>query len=535
MPVIEVGPVIRVVPMIRRVISPARKRWVDSVVETRAPSGATQERHVLSPLKRLGIIFPGSAQRFRAGLITFLPFGLRAILTRKRSTSALLLTPAIALTFAIMLTLPFVSAQESKPTIRHHRVEEPDENATPPEVDQAETAMQKGDFATAEALLQKAIAAKPTDYRAWFDIGYVYNATHRQTEAIDSYRKAVAAKPDVFESNLNLGLLLAKSGDHAEAAKYLQAATQLKPTDHPEASLARAWQALGRVQESTAPQQALAAYAEATKLNPKDPDPHIAAAVLLTNQKDFDAAAREYQTAVQLDPTSKDALSGLVDLYVAQKKYSDAEAALRRLLASDPQNSAAHMQLGRVLLAEGKNSEAADEFHTALQTNPNDPHAALELGTLYVKANKDAEAEQQFRVAVHGLPQDPEPHFALGSLLMYEKKYPEAQQELLLAVRLKPDLADAYGNLAIVAAANKDYTLSLQSLDARARFLQETPATYFLRATNFDNLKAIPQAVEYYQEFLAVDGGKFPDQEWQARHRLIAIDPRHADKYEVKK
>lgn len=428
-----------------------------------------------------------------------------------------------------------VSAQESKPTIRHHRVEEPAEDTTPPEVAQAEDAMQKGDFTAAEALLQKAVAAKPTDYRAWFDLGYVYNATQRRTAAIDAYRKSVAAKPDVFESNLNLGLLLAKNGDHAEAAKYIQAATQLKPTDHPEASLSRAWQALGLVLESTAPQQALAAYAEAAKLNPKVPEPHIAAATLLSNQKDFDAAAHEYQAALQLDSTSKDALSGLVDLYLVQKKYSDAEAALRKLLASDPQSSAAHMQLGRVLLAERKNNEAAEEFHSALQTNPNDPHAAFELGTLYVKANKNAEAEQQFRVAVQGLPQDPDAHYALGSLLMYEKKFPEAQQELLMAVKLKPDLTDAYGNLAIAAAANKDYTLTLQALDTRAKFLPETPATTFLRATTFDNLKAIPQAVEYYKKFLAVDGGKFPDQEWQARHRLIAIDPKNADKYEVKK
>ena len=240
--------------------------------------------------------------------------------------------PTLVLALACATTAIGTSAQESKPTIRHHRVEEPDENASPPEIDQAETAMQKGDFATAEALLQKAIAAKPNDYRAWFDLGYVYNATHRQTAAIDAYRKSIAAKPDVFESNLNLGLLLAKNGDNAEAAKYLQAATQLKLTDHPEASLARAWQALGRVQESTAPQQALTAYAEAAKLNPKDPEPHIAAAALLTNQKAFDGAASEYLIAVQLDPTSKDALSGLVDLYVAQKKYSDAEAALRKLL-----------------------------------------------------------------------------------------------------------------------------------------------------------------------------------------------------------
>ena len=133
------------------------------------------------------------------------------------------------------------------------------------------------------------------------------------------------------------------------------------------------------------------------------------------------------------------------------------------------------------------------------------------------------------------LPQDPEVHFELGSLLLHEKKFPESQKELLIAVRLKPDLAEAYSNLAVVASSNKNYTLAMQALDMRAKFLPETPATYFLRAATFDNLKQIPQAVEYYQKFLTVDAGKFPDEEWQARHRLIAIDPKNANKYRVKK
>ena len=154
--------------------------------------------------------------------------------------------------FAVLGAPVCANAQESTPTVRHHRVVEtvPDETSSP-EVDQAETAMQHNDFTTAEALLQKAVTAKPGDYRAWFDLGYVYNATNRIPEATEAYRKAVAAKPDVFESNLNLGMLLARQGATAEAATYLKAATQLKPTTHPDESLARAWQALGRVEEST--------------------------------------------------------------------------------------------------------------------------------------------------------------------------------------------------------------------------------------------------------------------------------------------
>src|ERR1035438_1017123 len=170
----------------------------------------------------------------------------------------------LSISLTVPATLVSVAAQESKPTVRHHRVAEvvPDDSSSP-EVDQAETAIQHRDFATAESLLQKATTAKPNDYRAWFDLGYVYNATQRGTQAIDAYRKSVAAKPDVFESNLNLGILLAGQRDNAEAAKYLKAATHLKPTANPEQGLARAWQSLGRVEEDSDPPQALAAYAEA--------------------------------------------------------------------------------------------------------------------------------------------------------------------------------------------------------------------------------------------------------------------------------
>ena len=325
--------------------------------------------------------------------------------------------------FAVLLQA--AAAQQSKPTVRHHRVEEQVAESSP-EVEQAESAMQRKDFAAAEGLLQKAVTAHPDDYRAWFDLGYVYNATQRAAQAVEAYRKSVVAKPDVFESNLNLGILLARKGENTEAAKYLNAATKLKPTENAEANLAEARRVLAMVQAEVAAPQAQSA-------------------------------------------------------------------------------------------------------------GPTEGQAALELGLQYVKADKYPEAEQQLRVAVQKMPQDAEAHLALGSVLMHLKKYPEAQSELLAAVKLKPDLTGAYGNLAVVAAENKDYRLAIRALDTRAKYEPETPASYFLRATSFDNLKAVPQAVEYYQKFLAADAGAMPDQEWQARHRLIALDPKNAGKYEMKK
>lgn len=437
----------------------------------------------------------------------------------------------LAMASGDVAALPY---QQTGTTVRHHRVAET-EDAVSPEVEQAEVAMQKQDFTTAETLLKKAVIANPADYRAWFDLGFVYNQAKRTPESIDAYRKSVAAKPDVFESNLNLGVALGRQGDKAEAAKYLKAATQLKPTAHPDEGLARAWLSLGLVEESQDPQQALAAYSEAAKLNPKDPEPHLSAGLLLEQQEKFEEALREYQTAATLDPKATEPIAGLANVYSKQKKLPEAEAQLRRLLEIDPNNSAARTQLGRVLAAQGKQDEAAAALGSGASKPGGDPHGALDLGTMYVKAGNYSAAEEQLLFAVDGLPQDAEAHYALGSLLMVEKKYPEAQEELLLAAKLKPDLAGIYGNLAVVAAQNKNYTLAIQALEARAKYLPEIPATYFLRATSYDNLKDTPKAVENYKQFLATDAGKMPDQEWQARHRLMAIDPGNASRYEEKK
>jgi Flp pilus assembly protein TadD len=438
-----------------------------------------------------------------------------------------------ALTLAVAATRLFAAPQESKPTVRHHQVEEA-VTETSPEVGRAEAAIQKGDYATAEPLLKQAVAAKSEDYLAWFDLAYVYKATNRADDAIAAYRKSIAAKPDVFESNLNLGILLARQGNYPEAAKFLKAATTLKPSAHVEEGLARAWQSLGIVLGDSDPPQALQAFAKAAKYEPNNPEPHLSAGQLLEKQNQLDAAAKEYETAAQLDPKSIEPLIALSVVYTRQQKYPQAEAVLRKLLASDPQNQVVRTQLAHVLAAEGKNDEAAKELGADGKAPPDDPHAALELGTLYLDAGKLPEAEQMFRVAAQKLPNDAEVHNALGSVLMQEKKYPEAQQELLLAVKLKPDLTQAYGNLAVVAAENKNYELAIRSLDGRAKLQPETAATYFLRATSFDNLKATRQAIDYYKRFLDSDAGKQPDLEWQVRHRLMALDPGNADKYRVK-
>jgi Flp pilus assembly protein TadD len=430
---------------------------------------------------------------------------------------------ALAAFLVIGLSLS-VALHAQAPAVRHHKIVEADPNF-PPELSQAEDAIEKKDYATAEPLLQKVVAVNPNNYQAWFDLGFVNNIQGKTDDSIAAYRKSVAAKPDVFESNLNLGLMLAKNNDPG-SEQFLRAATQLKPTAHIEEGRARAWLSLAHVIEATKPEEAVEAYHQASLLQPKDPEPHLSAGALQEKLNHADAAEAEYRQALALDSKSSDALVGLVNIYMRSQRYTDAESLLRKLAADRPDDPAVHLQLGRMLAASGKKEDAIPELQLAAKLAPGDTQVKRDLGDLYLDLGKYPEAEAQYQPLLASTPKDPDLHFSLGRILLNQHKFPEAEQEFFAAAKLKPDFAEAYWNLAVAANENKNYPLAIQAADAAAKLRPEPPMSFFLRATAYDHLRNYKPAAENYHRFLEVDNGKYPDHEWQARHRLITIEPK---------
>jgi tetratricopeptide (TPR) repeat protein len=415
-------------------------------------------------------------------------------------------------------------AQSTGQTVRHHKVVEPD-SSFPPELTQAESAIEKHDYVSAEPLLKKLVASEPKNFQAWFDLGFVYNGLGNNAESIEAYRKSVAAKPDVFESNLNLGLMLAKTGQ-PDAEQFLRAATTLKPTANVDEGHARAWLSLAHVLENTKPEEAIEAYKQAAALEPKDPEPHLSAGLLQEKENHFAEAEQEYKQALAIDPSSSDALTGMANIQMRGQRYAEANPMLRKIIAMHPDDVSARVQLGRILLIIGKNDEAMAELQAALKLDPGNFNVQSDLANLYVKNKKYDQAEAQYRSLLAANASDAELHHGLGLVFLKERKYPEAQQELLAAVKLKPDFGAAYGDLATAADENKNYELAIKAADARAKFLPEIPVSYFLRATAYDHLRDYKMAAQQYHRFLEVANGEYPDQEWQARHRLIAIEPK---------
>ncbi|HLV86372.1 MAG TPA: tetratricopeptide repeat protein [Candidatus Sulfotelmatobacter sp.] len=415
------------------------------------------------------------------------------------------------------------SGANSSSTVRHTRIVEEDSGS--PDLTKAEDLIQKHDYAAAETLLQKLVAADPSSYVAWFDLGFTENGLGKMQESIAAYRKSVAAKADVFESNLNLGIQLAKAGQ-PDADQFLRAATQLKPTSHPEEGQERAWLSLAHVLEGSNPDEAIAAYRRAGTLQPKDPEPHLNAGALLEKQSKFADAESEYKQALALNPASQDALTGLANLYMRGRHFPEAEGALRKLAVIRPGDADVRIQLGRALAAEDKNDDAVAELEKGAKLAPNDLSVQRDLAELYSTTGKYDQAEATYHGLIAAHPNDAELHHDLGKSLLRQKKFPAAQQEFLIAIKIKPNFGDAYGDLAFAASENKDYPLTLKALDARVKLLPENAVTYFLRASALDHLRDVKHAVENYHLFLKAANGKYPDYEWQAQHRLIALEPK---------
>ena len=78
-------------------------------------------------------------------------------------------------------------------------------------------ALEEQRYEAAIASFTKAAESDPKDYSAFFHIGLAQSLLNRDAEAIASYRKVLELKPGLYEAQLNLGIVLLRSGE-AEAS-----------------------------------------------------------------------------------------------------------------------------------------------------------------------------------------------------------------------------------------------------------------------------------------------------------------------------
>jgi tetratricopeptide (TPR) repeat protein len=404
-----------------------------------------------------------------------------------------------------------------------------------PLLTQANEALDKHDYPTALKLLTTLTEKSPNDPHLLYDLAFTQDALDQTSSAEATYRRAIAADPKFFDPHLALGLLLARSGKLPLAHAELLQATTLAPSSEPDspALKARAFRALARIDQTANSAAASDELLQALKLSPETPDDILLSGELAEASGDPTAAEAAYRRLLAADPQNHDATAALTHLLLHQQKPDQAETLLAAALAKDPDNPTLNAQLASLYDKQGKTGQAlpiVQKLHTA---HPDDTALTRLLARLYARNQQYDEAERLYAALVAGSPKDsPDPTLLddQADTLIHLKNYAEAEALLKRAIAnpaafpSKDDLGNAASHLAFAASANNDPTVTLQALTLRGTVLANSPSSLFLSATAHDKLHHIKQATDLYKQFLSVANGQFPDEEWEARHRLITLE-----------
>src|ERR1017187_8380358 len=89
-------------------------------------------------------------------------------------------------------------------------------------------ALEDGKYEEAAQSLFKAIAADSQDYYSHFSLAMAYSYLHRDAEGIAEYRMTLELKPNLYEAELNGGILLMRQKSPADALPLFEDAAAQK-------------------------------------------------------------------------------------------------------------------------------------------------------------------------------------------------------------------------------------------------------------------------------------------------------------------
>ena len=244
-------------------------------------------------------------------------------------------------------------------------------------------AYRTGRYEEALRLLSQTTASAP-DHA---NLGAVFRALGRYTEAEAQYKQAIALNPHLAAAHYNLGNLLIDQNRMHEATVSFRAALDCE-RDH-----AEAWNGLG---------------------------------MALQRQGHLDQAADAFRSAIQCTPGWPEAYTNLGVALLGLEHCAEAEAALRQALTSSPRHAPAHGNLAAVYLRCGRPIAAEIACRAAMSLAPNEHRWLTNLAVALAMQVRHSEAETYYRQALAIQPDYPTGHGNLLFSLNYRTDLPGA-------------------------------------------------------------------------------------------------------------
>jgi tetratricopeptide (TPR) repeat protein len=298
------------------------------------------------------------------------------------------------------------------------------QGAVDPVVVKARAAVNRGQYAEAEALL-KPLTARTPDGEAALELGLFYEMMGRRDESLallgriadiqagprtspveyarlgraaralgefqlanDAYRIATEKAPNDPSLHTGWGELFLQVHNNAEAAKSFQDA--LSADDKWIPALVGMAHALLDVN----PPAAEKAVEQALALDPDVVDAHLLKARLELDKSDREAAKASIAKAKGVNPSSLDALALSGAVAYIEDRHADLQKEAGAALAINPRFSGAYRVPAELAAGNYRFEEAVALSRKALEIDPNDVRTLSALGVQLLRTGDEAEARQ---------------------------------------------------------------------------------------------------------------------------------------------
>lgn len=395
----------------------------------------------------------------------------------------------------------------------------------------AEKLLKEGKFLESIGEYKLSLADHPENEAAYFGMALAQAQASFPADAAQSYEAALKINPQLWEAEINWGMLLFSQQDFSNAVIHFRKAQNLNTKSFQSYYLAaKTLESLGR------PLEAESSYLEALPLAQEDlekADVHASLGAIYFKDKKWNESEKQLLAARQLKRSTNEAKGEFspLDLELAQLYFETGQtdksvAFLKPFADGHPEDPEVQELMARILYQKGDLEAAIKSYELAMKHQPErDRRQSLlmQLAEAYQQLGRTAEAIQLIQ-ELSKTSSDPKIHFNLGTLQLHQKEYMAAEQSFLRALQLKPDFVECYSNLGSVLMLQEKYP---EAIGAFLRFRQlrpEIPGTYFYLGIAYDKLNDAAKALSYYQRFLELDQGKSDKQTFQAKERMKVLE-----------
>ena len=386
----------------------------------------------------------------------------------------------------------------------------------------------RGDLAAADWLFKEALAVAPENPDIRLDYAVLCLDREDPSEAKLQAEEALKLAPGLMRAHYLLGRILYERGDYAGAKAQLEAAVIDNPTFEVGYNLALTYlhlKDLNRVRLLF--DEMIVGLGDSAQIHV-----HFGHAYWRTGYPD--RAIEEFKRALAKDSKVAQAhyFLGLAYLERDEDKGWDEDAQEQREeIKNNPDDFRAHYELGNIALKQRRAEEAERELKRASELALGNPDPLIYLGELYAGLDRPVEAEDAMRKAI-ALTTDPSrggyqihrAHYVLGRILIQSGHREEGTRELKLSAelreqahpelqrdgqpqdalppsakenqirpyptpdqsaekqkleayldQLKPGIADAYNNLGVAAAGQKDFVAAERYFRSAAKWNPSLP------------------------------------------------------------